>query len=388
MNRAVASEVDIAILGGGMSGLALACQLDQRNAQGGQPIRNGLVLEPRETYRRDKTWCFWRQQPGLFDNAISHSWSRWEVRSAGRRWVSSCAQIPYVRVDSGRYYALAAERLARSDTVSLSLNARAEGVLRDDDGLNVRSSAGNVRAHRVVDTRPQAITQGTLLQHFYGWEVETDKDVFDPTTVTLMDFSAAVTNGVHFFYVLPFSARSALIETTHFSLDLSTQEQYEAELGHYLRHRYGLSHWHTSRIEQGVLPMAKSYAQSTTGGDVDIAALGLHADTIKPSTGYCFPHAQDQAQRLVDWLLTPLGTKPPRPRGIVARWLDDVFVSFLEHQAGRAPEVFFNLFKRVPPKSLVHFLSDRATFADYLRVIRAMPKAVMLREAFRYVFKR
>jgi hypothetical protein len=37
---------------------------------------------------------------------------------------------------------------------------------------------------------------------------------------------------------------------------------------------------------------------------------------------------------------------------------------------------------------LVQFLSDRATFADYLRVIRAMPKAVMLREAFRYVFKR
>jgi lycopene beta-cyclase len=100
------------------------------------------------------------------------------------------------------------------------------------------------------------LRRDTLLQHFYGWEVETDKDVFDPTTVTLMDFSAAVTNGVHFFYVLPFSARSALIETTHFSLDLSTQEQYEAELGHYLRHRYGLSHWHTSRIEQGVLPMA------------------------------------------------------------------------------------------------------------------------------------
>jgi lycopene beta-cyclase len=109
MNRAVASEVDIAILGGGMSGLALACQLDQRNAQGGQPIRNGLVLEPRETYRRDKTWCFWRQQPGLFDNAISHSWSRWEVRSAGTSMgelmcantLRACRQWSLLRTRSG-----------------------------------------------------------------------------------------------------------------------------------------------------------------------------------------------------------------------------------------------------------------------------------------------
>ena len=102
-----------------MSGLALACHLDERNAQGNQRIRNAVVLEPRPDYQRDKTWCYWQQQPGLFDQAITHTWSRWEVRSAGRRWVSTNAQTPYVRVDSGRYYELAAAQLAQSNSVGL-----------------------------------------------------------------------------------------------------------------------------------------------------------------------------------------------------------------------------------------------------------------------------
>ena len=99
MNVAVPRQFDVAILGGGMSGLALACHLDERNAQGNQRIRKAVVLEPRTDYQRDKTWCYWQQLPGLFDQAITHTWSRWEVRSAGRRWVSTNAQTPYVRVD-------------------------------------------------------------------------------------------------------------------------------------------------------------------------------------------------------------------------------------------------------------------------------------------------
>ena len=122
MNAAVPRQFDVAILGGGMSGLALACHLDERNAQGDKCVRNGVVLEPRTDYQRDKTWCYWQQQPGLFDQAITHSWSSWEVRSAGRRWVSTCARTPYVRVDSGRYYELAAAKLAQSNTLALNLS--------------------------------------------------------------------------------------------------------------------------------------------------------------------------------------------------------------------------------------------------------------------------
>ncbi|MGB0997973.1 MAG: lycopene cyclase family protein [Pseudomonadales bacterium] len=388
MNATVPRQFDVAILGGGMSGLALACHLDERNAQGNQRIRNAVVLEPRPDYQRDKTWCYWQQQPGLFDQAITHTWSRWEVRSAGRRWVSTNAQTPYVRVDSGRYYELAAAQLAQSNSVGLSLNVAAQTLARHGDCLKVETTQGDLLARRVIDTRPSAIADGTLLQHFYGWEIETDKDVFDPTTVTLMDFSSGSADDIHFFYVLPFSPRAALVESTHFSKKTCTIDQYETELSGYLQQRYGLVRWQVQRTEQGVLPMAKQEKRHGPSVDCDAVALGLHGGTVKPSTGYCFPHAQDQAANLAQWLSTAEGTMPPQVRGATARWFDEVFVTFLENQALVAPDVFFRLFKRVPPDALVRFLSDRGTVVDYLRVVAALPKLLMLKEALRYVLQR
>ena len=383
------ATVDVAIVGGGMSGLALACQIDQRNNLAIRRMTRAVVLEPRESYQRDKTWCYWRSNAGLFDPAITHSWSRWEVRSEGRAWTSSCPETPYVRVDSSRYYELAAARLARSNSVGLKLGVSAEDIRSDRQQVCIDTDHGQVRAARVIDTRPRPIPQGTLLQHFYGWEIETDKDVFDPSTVTLMDFRAGGENDVHFFYVLPFSARSALVETTHFSHHAFDVARYQQELGDYLRERFDLSDWRICHRERGVLPMAKRRVASAGEQTPNVLSLGLHADTVKPSTGYCYPQAQHQALQFAEWLSAPAdGTPPPRARSRVTGWFDSVFLSFLEHQTALAPAVFFRLFQQVQPVALVRFLSDSAKFSDYLRVIWAMPKAVMMREAIRYVFQR
>ena len=52
------SSVDVAILGGGMSGLALACQIDRSNNCASRRINKAVVIEPRDKYQRDKTWCY------------------------------------------------------------------------------------------------------------------------------------------------------------------------------------------------------------------------------------------------------------------------------------------------------------------------------------------
>lgn len=381
------ASVDVAILGGGMSGLALACQIDRSNNCASRRINKAVVIEPRDEYQRDKTWCYWQRAGGLFDEAISHSWSRWEIRSAGRVTASACPEMPYVRVDSGRYYQSAVELLGSSNTVGLKLGVSAGQVSRDQQQLCVGTDRGQVRADRVIDTRPRPIPQGTLLQHFFGWEIETDKDVFDPTTVTLMDFSVGSEEDVHFFYVLPFSPCRALVETTHFSKQQLCESQYKDELRGYLRQRFGLSDWHIRSSECGVLPMPKR-PHALLEGQPNVVLFGLHADTAKPSTGYCYPHAQQQAECIAEWLSGRTNSGPPPSRHSVARWFDGVFVAFLENRPAQAPEVFFRLFQRVNPAALVRFLSDGAQLADYLRVIWAMPKGVMMREALRYALGR
>ena len=59
--------------------------------------------------------------------------------------------------------------------------------------------------------------QDKLWEHFYGVEIETDKDFFDDEIFNLMDFACDQRNRVHFFYTLPFTKRNALVETTWIS---------------------------------------------------------------------------------------------------------------------------------------------------------------------------
>ena len=91
-----------------------------------------------------------------------------------------------------------------------------------------------------------------------------------------MDFGAGSADDIHFYYVVPFSPRSALVETTHFSKKTGSVDQYETELRHYLKHRYGLARWQVKHTEQGVLPMAKRGQKRAQRADCDALSLGLH----------------------------------------------------------------------------------------------------------------
>ena len=47
--------------------------------------------------------------------------------------------------------------------------------------------------------------------------------MFDAETVTLMDFDVPQEQGLHFMYVLPFSANEALVDRLTFRLRYTTQ---------------------------------------------------------------------------------------------------------------------------------------------------------------------
>jgi lycopene beta-cyclase len=57
----------------------------------------------------------------------------------------------------------------------------------------------------------------SLLQHFVGWEIEAESEIFNPERAVFMDFDLPQKNGVTFMYVLPFSKKRALVEYTLFS---------------------------------------------------------------------------------------------------------------------------------------------------------------------------
>ena len=78
----------------------------------------------------------------------------------------------------------------------------------EQEGLAVKTTNGILGAKVVYDTRPSGllIDRSEILQHFRGWHIKSETPVFDPETVTLMDFDVSQEQGLHFMYVLPFQS--------------------------------------------------------------------------------------------------------------------------------------------------------------------------------------
>ena len=88
--------------------------------------------------------------------------------------------------------------------------------------------------------------------------------------------------------------------------------------------------------EKGVIPMPRQAPDLSDRPHSRIVPLGLHSDTVKPSTGYCYPHAQVQARRQVEALFSYPGSHAIAARSRLSRWFDAVFIRFLEQHPQRA----------------------------------------------------
>ncbi len=62
-----------------------------------------------------------------------------------------------------------------------------------------------------------------------------------------MDFRCDQSRGIHFIYLLPFSADTALVESTLFSAQQEDREFYIAAINRYLRDNYQLENFQILR---------------------------------------------------------------------------------------------------------------------------------------------
>ena len=365
------------IAGAGCAGLSLAVQLVLLARRRGQRCPRVVLVEPREQYTRDRTWCYWRFVDHPFAEAVTRRWTRWLVRDEQREVVRGAAGHPYEHVASDVFYAQARRILQHVPEVELRLGCAVQEIVEDGEAVVVETSAGPVRAGLAFDSRPPAPVSGgaevDLLQHFVGWEVEAPRAVFDPEVPVLMDFAVSQARGMHFFYVLPFAPTRALVEATYISPEALPAEIYEADLRGYLERRYGLDAPAVQFVERGAIPMTTRPA--TPRRSPRIVHLGLRGGLAKGSTGYAFQAIQAHAAGLARELLDRPGAPPrvPAVRPAAAEAMDRVLLSHLQRSPERGPQIFVDLFERLPAELMCRFLSDEARPLDYPRVMLATP---------------
>ena len=373
-----AIDADVIIAGAGLSGLSLAVALLDAALPDDTRI---LLIDPRETLSgADRTWSFFDLVPHAFESAIAHRWNHWRVRNGGVEALRSAPGLTYCCIHGERFYEIALERLAAAGTrVEIMGGVTVEHLNDRGDHVEVHTGTGVLRARLAMDSRPPSLPKATdgdkdvhLLQHFRGRVVRSTEPVFEVDTATLMDFDVSQANGIHFVYVLPFDAHTALVESTFFTERRLPDTVYEEAIESWLAQRLPQAVFETVSREAGVIPM--STAPFDGWPSPRIVRIGTAGGHAKPSTGYAFLAVQrfvhEFAPRVVAALQAGGYAEPPAARSPRTTALDTIFLSYLRSHPHRAPETFYRLFERVPPAVLARFLSDTGTLADDLTVMR------------------
>jgi lycopene beta-cyclase len=414
-------RADVVICGAGMAGLSLAVHL---LALDGTPdaLPEGarvLLVEPRTVYTHDRTWCFFDVVPHPFADAVAHAWPRWRIREGGRVVDRSAPGIRYVHVPGERFYAAARARIEASrGRVQLRLGTSVQEVADRGDHVEVCTSEGTLRAALCMDGRPPRLHEADgsrdaragatmvagaraggreasssggdsrvrLLQHFGGRVVRCGRDIFDPEVATLMDFDVDRSRGLTFVYVLPFSRREALVESTYFTPATLPAEVYREDVDAYLRARHGNEIiFDTVAEEGGVIPMWD--ARFDVQPSARVTRIGLAGGFAKPSTGYAFLAVQRFSAAFAPIVSRAIRSgrpaRAPTVRSPHTAAIDAVFLGFLASTPEQAPETFYRLFERVPAEVLVRFLSEISRPHEDLRVMAATRWTRMIAETLR-----
>ncbi|NUV42490.1 lycopene cyclase family protein [Streptomyces sp. CAI-24] len=384
-------DPDVVIVGAGAAGLSLAYHLC---APGGAvPLSVLLVDAPPGRLRPPpRTWCYWEPPGGPYDSALAASWPRLRVRAAdGAPTVTDPSPFRYKMLRSDAFEALVGRRL--SDAPGLRRIEATVTAVRDtpDGGAEVLTEGGRVpvRGRRVFDSRPPRrlpAARTTLLQHFMGWFVRTERPAFDPVTADLMDFrTPQPPRGLSFGYVLPLDPHTALVEYTEFSPAPLTADAYRSALRHYTQEVLKLGEFHVTAQERGIIPMTDGHLPCRVGRSV--YRIGTAGGATRPSTGYTFAAVQRQSRAVADDLRAGDGLRVPPPYGAWPRAMDAVLLRALDSGRVAGADFFTRLFREVPGERLLRFLDGRSRLHEDLLIGLRTPVVPMLRTVLELPFR-
>ena len=350
-------EFDYIIIGGGCAGLSLAYELEIHEKLKDKRL---AIIEPREEYKRDKTWSFWKVSPHNFEDCVRKSWKNFTINIPGNTNHVNCSSTPYETVDSGLFYKKITSKLKNNKNISFfkSINE-----INKSDSIIFNSVSEKVDKNN------------SLWQHFSGFEIETDNDYFDEEIFNLMDFDCDQKGDVHFFYTLPYSKRKALVETTWLSnLNNTSLQNYDEQLKDYIENRLKIKNYKINFKETGAIPLFYPNIIKK----INQINIGTAGGMTRLSTGYTFLNIQEHSKYIRQNLNN---IKKMKKFSINKKYefLDKIFLKVLKKNPNKMPNIFYKMFD-TSPNTVINFLSNKSNFLEDIAIISKMPKWIFLKE--------
>ncbi len=346
-----------------------------------------LLIDKQVKNQNDRTWCFWEQDNGDWDEIVTKKWNHIYFGSKEYSKKIEITPYQYKMIRSSDFYDLVLQKIKDTPNITV-VTERLKSLYEKEGCVEVKTDQHAYLGEKVFnsivlsDTYKNQTQYPVLNQHFVGWFVKTKQDVFDPDTATFMDFTVPQKGNTRFMYVLPTSKKEALLEYTLFSEKLLPEHEYEEEIKSYLANM-GITEYDIAEKEKGCIPMT-SYAFDKSNS-ANILHIGTAGGWTKPSTGYTFYISSKKVKQLVGFLKTKDNLSQFQKR--TRFWFYDLLFLDVLHKENRIGSRLFSiLFKKNDARKILKFLDEETSFLEEIKITTSLPKSRFLKALWKRVF--
>ncbi|WP_316634861.1 lycopene cyclase family protein [uncultured Flavobacterium sp.] len=350
-----------------------------------------LLLDQDSKKANDRTWCFWAKEETIWNSIISKKWD--SALFADEKFKRDLALKPYQynQIRGLDFYNFVFEEISKHSNITF-LNEKVTNINELETHVFVGTEENRYTCDYLFNsiyTKAFPLSQTkypVLQQHFVGWFVKFESEVFNPEEATFMDFSVEQKGNTRFMYVLPTSTTEALVEYTLFSENLLPKEEYENEIQLYLQ-KLGIQKFEIQEKEQGNIPMTSyPFWKKNTKRVLNIGTAG---GWTKASTGFTFRNSDKKSSDLVEFLCVPSTSLRMTSFHKKSRfWVYDLLLLDILHRHNElGSTIFSSLFRKGDPVLIFKFLDEETTLIEDFQVILKCPKLPFIKALFQVIFK-
>jgi lycopene beta-cyclase len=347
-----------------------------------------LILDESPKKNNDRTWCFWEKPNHNWEQIVCKKWNSALFANQSSSRNLDLKPYEYNMIRGLDFYNLVLGAIAIQKNITF-LNEKVLDFKDNGNQVLVVTQNNNYSCNQLFNsiynkTEVESQTKYPVLQqHFVGWFIKSEQEVFDPETATFMDFSLDQNGNTKFMYVLPTSKTEALLEPTLFSHRHLKLEEYEAEIKKYAQ-KLGIKNYQITEKEHGSIPMT-SY-KFWKNNSKNILNIGTAGGWTKASTGFTFYHTNKKTDELIDFLATESDFRKFHKKSRF--WFYDlIFLDVLDKQNELGAAVFSSLLLKGNSELVFKFLNEETSFLEDLKVMWKCPKIPFMKAFFRVIFK-
>jgi lycopene beta-cyclase len=371
------------------TGLAALMTVYKMVLSGNFADKSVLLLDQDVKKTNDRTWCFWKKEDSVWSPIVLKKWDSALFANENFKRDLDLKPYQYHQILGLDFYDFVFEELSKHSNITFS-NEKVTNINELETHVFVGSEENRYTCNYLLNsiyTSSTALSQmkyPILQQHFVGWYVKSEKEVFNPKQATFMDFSVEQKGNTRFMYVLPVSKTEALVEYTLFSEKLLSTAEYENEIQIYLE-KQGIEQYDIVEKEQGSIPMTcYPFWKKNTKRVLNIGTAG---GWTKASTGYTFKSADKKSGDLVEFLYSSTSIKMTSFHKRSRFWFYDLLlldILYRHNELGSG--IFSSLFKKGDPQLIFKFLDEETTLIEDVKVILKCPKVPFIKALFRVIF--